>query len=200
MTEATGGVNLHLQEKDNLRKAGSCGMPGLFNSARVVDATGRPCAPGEPGELLLSGPMVFAGYWQNPEATAETLLDGWLHTGDLAIEDEEGFFFLVGRTKELIVTGGLNVYPNEVEEVLRTHPAVADVAVVGTPDDTWGESTTAFVITRGKDLSAADLLDHCRVSLADYKVPKRVHFVDDFPRTTSGKVVKSRLVSPKEQQ
>lgn len=196
ITEGTGGINLYLQEWEGVRKAGSCGKPGgIYGDARIVRPDGAPTEPGEIGELVLSGPLVFQGYWRNPVATAEVLVDGWLHTGDLARYDEEGFIYLTGRLKEMINTGGLNVYPAEVEAALVRIDGVAEAAVVGLPDPTWGQAVTAVVVPRaGSALTAAGLREACRPLLADYKIPKAVHFVADLPRTASNKVLKRELV------
>jgi fatty-acyl-CoA synthase len=195
LTEGTGGVNLYLQEWEGVRKPGSCGKAPVLGGAKVVRDDGTECEPGEIGELLISGPLVFQGYWRDPSPTAETIVDGWLHTGDLARRDEEGFFYLAGRKKEMIITGGLNVYPVEVESVMVRADAVADVAVIGLPDDRWGETVTAYVVARpGTEVDLVALLAYCREQLADYKVPKAVHVVEALPRTASGKVLKRVLV------
>ena len=145
------------------------------------------------GELLVRGPNVFAGYWRNPQATAEVLAGGWLATGDVAERDAEGSYRIVGRTKELVISGGENVYPAEVENVLHEHAAVAEAAVVGVPDGRWGEVCLAFVVLRGPVTEEA-LLEHCRTRLARYKVPKAVRTVDALPRNAMNKVVKSELL------
>lgn len=197
ITEGSGGVNLYLQAWEGVRKPGSCGKPsGVYGDAKVVRPDGSECDPGEIGELLISGPLVFQEYWRNPAATAETVVDGWLHTGDLAKRDEEGFFFLCGRLKEMINSGGLNVYPAEVEAVLHAHPGVSEAAVVGLPDEKWGEVVVAFVIPRpGAEASPELVREYCRGRLADYKVPKSVHVVESLPRTTSNKILKRALVA-----
>jgi fatty-acyl-CoA synthase len=195
LTEGTGGVNLYLQEWEGVRKPGSCGKAPVLGGAKAVRDDGTECEPGEIGELLISGPLVFQGYWRDPVSTAETIVDGWLHTGDLARRDDEGFFYLSGRKKEMIITGGLNVYPAEVESVMVRADGVLEAAVVGLPDDRWGEAVTAYVVARpGMDVDVDALLASCRVQLADYKVPKAVHVVDELPRTASGKVLKRVLV------
>lgn len=196
ITEGSGGVNLYLQAWEGVRKAGSIGKPGgIYGDARIVRPDGTDCGPDEIGELLIDGPLVFQGYWRNPAATAETVVDGWLHTGDLARRDDEGFVYLCGRLKEMINSGGLNVYPAEVEAALVTVPGIAEAAVVGLPDERWGQAVVAFVVPRpGADLVEGAVRAHCRTLLADYKVPKSVRFVDDLPRTTSNKVLKRALV------
>jgi fatty-acyl-CoA synthase len=196
LTEGSGGCNLYLQEFEGVRKAGSCGKRVPLGDAKVIREDGSEAATGEIGELLISGPLVFQGYWRNPEATASTIVDGWLHTGDLATRDDEGFYTMAGRKKEMVITGGLNVYPIEVEQVIQGYPSVAEAAVVGLPDDRWGEAVTAFVRVRpGHDFDAEALLTRCREQIADYKVPKQVIVVDDFPRTASDKPLKRELIA-----
>ena len=183
-----------LPEADAERKIGSIGFPNFYIDADVVDDDGRSLGPDEVGELVLRGPASMAGYWRNPEATAATLRDGWLYTGDLVRRDAEGYYFVVGRKKDMIISGGENVYPAEVEAYLGTHPAVKAVAVVGVPDARWGEVGKAFVVLRdGAALSADDLLEFGRAGLARYKVPKHVAFLDALPTSDSGKVLKRAL-------
>ena len=148
------------------------------------------------GEILVRGPSVFSGYWRNPAATEDAFdADGWFRTGDIGELDAAGYLRIVGRAKELIITGGLNVYPREVEEVLTTHPAVAEAAVVGTPDDEWGEIVTAFVVPTGEAPSPEDLLAHCARDLAPFKRPRAVHFVPSLPRNALGKILRHELRS-----
>jgi fatty-acyl-CoA synthase len=141
----------------------------------------------------VKGPNVFAGYWRNPEATEAAFADGWLVTGDVAARDAEGYYRIVGRTKDMVISGGENVYPAEIENVLHEHPAVKEAAVVGVPDERWGEVCVAFVV-RASETSAEALLEHCRCGLARYKVPKAIRFVDSLPRNALDKVVKSELL------
>ena len=126
----------------------SCGRPTLFARVALLGEDGKPVPQGEPGEICVSGPLLAGGYWHLPEATADTFKDGWLHTGDMAREDDDGFYFIVDRVKDMIVTGGFNVFPREVEDVVAEHPAVAQVCVVGAPDEKWGEAVTAVVVLR----------------------------------------------------
>jgi fatty-acyl-CoA synthase len=194
-TEATGGSNFILPPEDVIRKAGSCGKAAPYDQVKIVDAEGAVCALDQPGEMLLRGPLVMKEYWLNPAATAETLVEGWLHTGDVARQDAEGYVTIVGRKKELIISGGLNVYPVEVESVLETFPEVAEVAVVGLPDEKWGEQVSAFVVFRdGMSFSSEQLVERCRTELAGYRIPRRLVAVDDLPRTTSGKIRRAELV------
>ncbi len=190
------GVNCFaMSNEDSARKLGSIGRPLMFTSARLVDAAGRDVAAGEVGELLLKGPHVCRGYWNKPEATAAALdRDGWFHTGDLARRDDEGFFYIAGRAKDLLISGGVNIYPAEIEAALLLHPAVQDAAVVGVAHATWGEVGVAFVVTRpGKSAAAEELSSFLMQRLARFKVPKEFILVDSLPRTAYGKVVKREL-------
>jgi len=172
----------------------SCGVPLPLVGIKVVDGKGDEVPFGTVGELLARTPMVFSGYLRRPEATAEVLREGWYHTGDLGRQDEDGFFYLVDRAKDMIVTGAENVYSAEVESALMKHPAVAQVAVIGTPDTRWGEKVTALVVlAAGAAASEADLQEHCRLYLARYKTPKSIIFETSLPMTASGKVQKSAL-------
>lgn len=183
-----------LSEKDSLRKIGSIGIPNFYIEARVVDDDGREVPAGEIGELVLKGPACTPGYWKNPKATAETIRDGWLHTGDLVRRDEDGYFFVAGRKKDMYKSGGENVYPVEVERFLSTHPAIREVAVIGVPDAKWGEVGKAYVsLHKGASLTAEDLIRFCDGKLARYKTPRQVAFVDDLPKSDSGKILKRAL-------
>ncbi len=175
-------------------KPGSVGYPLFMVDARIAGPEGRECRELETGELLLRGPHVFAGYWERPEETARALEDGWLHTGDLARQDPEGCFWIVGRLKDLIISGGENVYPAEVEGVLLSHPAVAEATLIGVPDPRWGEVGRALVVQRpGSPVSAEELLSFCRERLARYKVPRDLRFLEALPRTAAGKIDKPAL-------
>lgn len=172
-----------------LRKPGSVGRPLMFTRVCIVDQEGEPVAAGEPGEILVQGPTVMAGYYNNPEATAHTLRRGWLHTGDIGYVDDEGDLWLVQRRSDIVISGGENVYPAEVEAVLRRHPAVADACVVGVPDPEWGQRVAAMVQLRaGQTISEADLVEFIRPQLAGYKRPRLFAFVDALPQTASGKI------------
>lgn len=178
------------------RKIGTIGLPFPSTDARIVDLeTGeRSLAPGEVGELVVRGPQVMAGYWNRPEETAAVLRNGWLYTGDVATMDEEGYFRIVDRRKDLIIVGGINVYPREVEEVLMAHPAVAEAAVVGQPDPRRGEVPVAYVVLKpGASTTEAEILAYCRENLARYKVPVAIEFRADLPRTFIGKVLRRVL-------
>ncbi|PWH17721.1 MAG: long-chain fatty acid--CoA ligase [Ardenticatenia bacterium] len=186
----------HVNPRRGLRKYGSVGVPILGTDAKIMDAeTGtRELPPGEVGELWIKGPQVMLGYWNHPEETAQVLVDGWLRTGDLARMDEDGYFYIVDRKKDLIVTGGLNVYPREVEDVLRQHPKVHEVAVIGLPDVLRGEKVAAYVVLKpGEQATAAELREYCRAQLAPYKVPRAVYFRESLPLSPAGKVLRRVL-------
>ena len=177
------------------RKLGSVGKPLLFTAVRILDERGQPVPAGTPGEVVVSGPTVMQGYDGEPDATTRTLREGWLHTGDIGYLDEEGDLWLLQRRSDLIVSGGENVYPAEVEAVLRTHPAVAEGCVVGLPDPTWGQQVAAAVVLRaGAAVDEADLIAHCRAQLAGYKLPRRIVFVAALPQTASGKIERKRVL------
>jgi fatty-acyl-CoA synthase len=166
----------------------------MFVEVRIADRDGRDVPAGEHGELLIRGPAVTPGYWKLPEVTAEAIEDGWLHSGDVARRDEDGYFYIVDRWKDMYISGGENVYPAEVENVLYGHDAVAEAAVIGVADERWGEVGRAIVVpAEGADATAEDLLGFCSERLARYKVPKSVVFVDVLPRNAAGKVLKQDL-------
>jgi fatty-acyl-CoA synthase len=191
MTELSPAA-LFLDVADVLTHAGSVGRPFMHVDARLVDETGADVGVGEVGELVLRGPTVFAGYWNRPEATAEVLRDGWFHSGDLGVSDAEGFVTLVDRKKDMIITGGENVYPVEVEQVLHRHPAIADVAVVGVGDEQWGETVLAVVVAQGS-LDPEEVIAFARERVAHFKAPRRVEVVDELPRNATGKLLKRVL-------
>lgn len=173
----------------------SCGKPVFFVEARVVDEAGDDVAHGEPGEVVYRSPQLCQGYWDNPEATAEAFRDGWFHSGDLATRDADGYLTIVDRIKDVINTGGILVASREVEDAVYTHTGVAEVAVIGTPDDTWIEAITAVVVLRedAGEVSPESIIGHVKGTLAAFKVPKRVVFVDSLPRNQSGKLLKREL-------
>jgi long-chain acyl-CoA synthetase len=179
------------------RKAGTIGMPIPDTLARIADPSQpeRTMPVGEPGELALAGPQVMLGYWNRPDETAQVLQDGWLLTGDMAVMDEEGYFSIVDRKKDLIIAGGYNVYPREVEEILCEHPKVLEVAVAGVPDSYRGEIVKAFVVLRsGEQATVEEIREFAMGRLAGYKVPRSVEFRDDLPKTLIGKVLRRALV------
>jgi len=189
------GVNcFSLAPADALRKAGSVGHPVFHSRARILDDDGRDLPDGAVGELALAGPHVCSGYWRRPDATAEAYRDGWWRTGDLARRDDDGYYFIAGRKKDLYISGGENVYPAEVEGWLATHPAIAEVVVIAQPDPKWGEVGLAVVVPRTPGaLSEQAVLAHCDGALARYKIPRRVVFAASLPRNAMGKVIKAEL-------
>ncbi len=191
-TESMGIAMLPPEDHDPDRAPellGSVGRSSPGTSVRLVDGEDRDVAPGEVGEVIARGPTVMLGYWRNPEATAEALRGGWMHTGDLGYRDERGYLFLVDRRHDKIVTGGENVYPSEVEHRLLEHPGVAEVAVVGYPDERWGEAVGAAVVPApGATIDVEALRAHCRTTLSGYKVPKQIVVVPSLPRTATGKL------------
>lgn len=189
------GPNTFWMTSENARrKPGSVGVPLFHVDVRVVRPDGSDCDPDEVGQLLIRGPQVVPGYWNRPEETAKTLIDGWLHTGDLARRDEEGFYYIVGRLKDVIISGGENVYPAEVEAVISGHPSVASVALIAVSDSHWGEVGRAVVVLNdGCAPDAESIVAYCRERLARYKIPKSVVFADALPVTGAGKIDKIAL-------
>jgi long-chain acyl-CoA synthetase len=171
----------------------SIGIPAPMTDVKLVDDAGHEVPLGQPGELCLRGPQVMQGYWQRPEASAEVLKDGWLHTGDVAVMDEAGTFRIVDRKKDLILVSGFNVYPNEIEDALAKHDKVMEAAVIGVPDSKTGEAVHAYVVKRDETLSDAELLAHCRGLLTGYKVPAKVVFREELPKTPIGKILRKDL-------
>ena len=193
MTE-TGPTVFVCDEATARRKIGTIGKPVGSMLTRVVDPLGHDVAPGERGELLIKGPGITPGYWNMPEATAAAIRDGWLYSGDIAYTDSDGDYYIVDRAKDMFISGGENVYPAEVENVLFQLPAIAEAAVIGAPDTRWGEVGVAMVVVRaGASLDADSVITHCKTQLAGYKVPHHVRFIDALPRTPSGKVEKHKL-------
>jgi len=191
-TEA--GVVTNLRPQDQLARRQSVGRPFAVTRVRLLDDAGREVADDEVGELYSLSPYIFNGYFNQPEETAAALRDGWVTAGDLARRDADGYLYIVDRKKDMVVTGGLNVYPREIEEILHRHPAVLEAAVIGVPDEQWGEALAAVVVTRpGTNVRPAGLEAHCRESLAGYKVPKTFRFIDSLPRNAGGKVLKNEL-------
>jgi acyl-CoA synthetase (AMP-forming)/AMP-acid ligase II len=187
----TGSV---LGAEDALSKAGSCGKPFFHTRVRVVDDEGRDVPPGERGEALLHSPNTMKGYWNRPEDTAEALKDGWLYTGDIARMDEDGYLYIMDRKKDMIISGGENIYPAEIEDSLRRHPKVADVGVIGFPDEKWGEAVKAImVVKQGEELTESELIEWCQGEIGRFKIPKKVVFTDAIPRTPTGKILKRLL-------
>jgi fatty-acyl-CoA synthase len=183
-----------LPYEDSLRKRGSAGKPMFYVTAEIFDENEMEVPQGEVGEVAVKGPNVFKGYWNLPEETEEALKHGWFHTGDLGYFDSEGYLYITGRKKDMIISGGENIYPAEVEVVLREHPAVAEVAVIGVPDDRWGEVPLGIVVVKsGHDVTEQELTDFCGEYLARYKTPKKFIFVDELPRDYRGHILKKDL-------
>jgi fatty-acyl-CoA synthase len=190
------GVNcFSLAPEDAIRKAGSVGRPVFHSQARIVDANDHDVTPGEVGELVLAGPHLCSGYWHQPEITAEVYRDGWWHTGDLVSCDAEGYYFIAGRKKDLFISGGENIYPAEIENVIVSHPAVLEVAVIPQPDARWGEVGVAIVVPRvPESVTSEEILAYCASRLARYKLPRAIYFAAALPRNVMGKVQKAELV------
>jgi fatty-acyl-CoA synthase len=175
-------------------KLGSAGIAPFFTDVKIVDNDGHDVPDGERGEIVVRGPNVMKGYWNRPDATAEVLIDGWFHTGDVGIRDADGYFFIVDRKKDMIISGGENVYPAEVEDALYQHPGIKEVAVIGVQDPRWGESVRAIVVPKdGVSLTEQEVIEFTHDKLARYKQPKSVVFTDVLPRNPAGKVLKFDL-------
>src|SRR5690606_3080043 len=196
MSEFGPGV-FALAPEDAIRKAGSIGRPNFYVDARVVDENNNPLPPGQVGELVLRGPSMCSGYLNDPEASAEVVDEqGWFHTGDLAVMDEQQYYTIVERKKDMYISGGENIYPTEIEAVLYKHPAVEMCAVVGIPDEKWGEVGKAFVtLKKGMSVTEEELLAHMQHYLAGFKVPRQIEFRDSLPISAAGKILKRELVS-----
>jgi len=192
MTECNTGTVLdaaHAREK-----AGSCGRPFMHTEIRLVDMENKDVPAGETGEVLMRSPNVMKGYWNRSEDTAATIVDGWLHSGDMARMDENGFYYIMDRKKDMIISGGENIYPAEIEDRLLAHPAIADVGVIGYPDKKWGEVVKAVVVLReGHSLTQEELLEWCKGKIGRFKIPKAIVFTDSLPRTPTGKILKRVL-------
>jgi len=192
MTETCGPACL-IGPDDAVHKVGSTGKSFFHTRVRIVDESGNDLPAGEAGEILVQGPHIMKEYWNRPQATAETLVNGWLHTGDIAVQDEEGFVTIQDRMKDMIISGGENVYPAEIENVLLQHPAIADAAVIGQDSAKWGESPLAVIVKQEDSLTEAEVVAHCAGKLARFKLPKGAVFLDVIPRNPSGKILKRIL-------
>jgi long-chain acyl-CoA synthetase len=193
----------HLNPLEGVRKPGSIGLPFPDTDAAIVDMeVGTiPVPPGKVGELVIRGPQVMQGYWKRPDETASVLRNGWLYTGDIATMDEEGYFFIVDRKKDLIISGGYNVYPREIDEVLHDHPAVKEAVTVGVQHATRGEIIKAYIVLKeGYSATKTDIIAFCREKLANYKVPKQVEFRDELPKTLVGKVLRRAIREEEERK
>lgn len=199
--EATASVT-YLPKKDHvhggnpqkMKRISSAGIPVMQSDVRVVNEQGKDIEPGEVGEIIQRGDDTMAGYWKNPELTAQTIINGWLHTGDMATVDEDGYIYIVDRKSDMIISGGFNIYPFEVEEVLCSHPAVFEVAVIPVPDEQWGEAVKGIVVLReGMRPTEEELIEFCKQRLASYKKPKSIDFVAELPKNPQGKVLRRIL-------
>ncbi len=193
LTETVSG-DTFLDRDSTLSKLGSVGRPCQYLELDIWDPDGTPLASGERGEVVLRGPKVFTGYWRDPEATNTAFTGGWFHTGDIGLKDDDGYLYIVDRLKDMIVSGGENIASSEVERVLYEHESVVEVAVVGRPDDRWGEVPVAYVVLGPAAMTTPEeLVDHCGQQLARFKVPRDVILIDELPRNPSGKVLKREL-------
>jgi len=192
LTETCGPACI-LDAENATAKIGSTGKAFFHTDVRLARPDGNDCAVGEAGEILVRGPHIMREYWNRPDATAETIVDGWLHTGDVGVADEDGFIYIQDRIKDMIISGGENVYPAEIEGVLMTHPQITEAAVIGEANEKWGESPFAIVVSNDESLSAEAVIAYCEEKLAGFKQPKRVEFTDQIPRNPSGKILKRLL-------
>lgn len=189
----TGGPACIISSEDAISRAGSTGKAFTFTEVRVVDQNGTTCKPNEPGEVQVKGSHIMVGYWNQPEATDAAIVDGWLKTGDVATMDADGFVTIVDRVKDMLISGGENVYPAEIENVLLAHDKINDAGVIGIPSEKWGESPLAVIVRADESISAEDVMAHCVGKLAPFKTVKAVEFVEEIPRNASGKILKRQL-------
>jgi acyl-CoA synthetase (AMP-forming)/AMP-acid ligase II len=202
LTETSGGIAIlaardHQLDGPHPNRLKSAGQAVLGSDVKVVDADGKECAPGQMGEIIIRGPLVMKGYWKNPEATGQAIRDGWFYSGDAGTMDADGYIYVQDRIKDMIISGGENIYPAEVENVLYSHPAVADAAVIGIPDERWGETVKAMVVLKpGASATAEEIIAFCEGRIANFKRPKSVDFVTTLPRNPTGKVLKRELRKP----
>jgi len=183
----------HCNPLDETYRRNTIGLPMPLTLAKIVKDDGTDAEYGESGELCVKGPQIMKGYWQQPEETKKCLKDGWLYTGDIAVMNEDGFFSIVDRKKDMILVSGFNVFPNEVEGVIVAHPKVLEVAVVGVPDDKSGERVKAFVVASDSSLNEDEIKKYCKENLAGYKCPKAIEFRDDLPKAITGKILRREL-------
>ena len=194
LTEAGPGV-FALDPKDALQKLGSIGKPNLLIDVKVVNEKGEEVKPNTAGELLLRAPSLFGGYWNNPEETSKSIEGGWLHTGDIVKYDEDGFFYIIGRKKNVIRSGSESIYPEEIEKILVSHPKIQEAVVFGIPDEKWGEVPKALIVLKkGEEISREEVIKYCENKMAKYKIPKAIEFVDSIPKTPAGKVLREKLI------
>ncbi len=193
LTECTGPASV-IDSQHAISKAGSCGLPIFHSEIKLVDDQGKEVGPEELGEVLLKSENVMKGYWNRPEETRNAIIDGWLCTGDLAKKDRDGFLYILDRKKDMIISGGENIYPAEIEDLLLHNPKVADAAVIGYPDPKWGEAVKAIVVLKkAEQLTEQELIAWCQDKIGKYKIPKKVLFADSIPRTATGKILKREL-------
>jgi acyl-CoA synthetase (AMP-forming)/AMP-acid ligase II len=192
LTETCGPACI-ISAEDAITRAGSTGKAFTFTEVRVVDQNGTPCKPNDPGEVQVKGSHIMVGYWNQPEATDAAIVDGWLKTGDIATMDADGFVTIVDRVKDMLISGGENVYPAEIENVLLSHDKITDAGVIGIPSAKWGESPLAVIVRADESISAEDVMAHCVGKLAPFKTVKAVEFVEEIPRNASGKILKRQL-------
>ena len=193
MTESCGSGTV-IDGEHSLLKAGSCGLPEFLAEVKVVDDDGNEVGPEELGEVIMRADFVMKGYWNNPEATAEAIRDGWLYTGDIAKRDEDGFFYIMDRKKDMIISGGENIYPAEIEDAVLGHPKIIDAGVIGFPHELWGEAVKAIVVVKpGEELTEEELIEWCKGKIGKYKIPRKVEFTESLPRTPTGKILKREL-------
>jgi acyl-CoA synthetase (AMP-forming)/AMP-acid ligase II len=192
LTETCGPACL-MDSKNAIKKPGSTGQAFFHTEVKIINASGEVCGPGEAGEVLVRGEHNMVEYWNRPDATRETLVDGWLHTGDIGIIDEDGFVSIQDRIKDMIISGGENVYPAEIEDVLSSHPCIVEAAVIGQNSAHWGESPLAIVVKNNVDLTEDMILEYCSGKLAKFKQPIGVRFIEQIPRNPSGKILKRVL-------
>lgn len=177
-----------------MKRLESAGIAHTDVEVKIVDSDDQELSAGEKGQIVTRSDLVMKGYWRNPEATAETLRNGWLHTGDIGYVDDQGYLFIMDRSKDMIISGGENIYPREIEEVIIQHQAVNEVAIVGVPDPKWGEAVKAVVsLVPGQTVTEEELIEFCRGHIASYKKPKSVDFVDEIPKSNYGKILKREL-------
>jgi fatty-acyl-CoA synthase len=195
MSETSSNFGMPVNDPELLlAKAGSCGLPYITVQARIVDDTGMDVPVDQVGELWLRGPSITPGYWNQPELTRTAFANGWFKTGDAAARDADGFYYIVDRRKDMYISGGENVYPAEIEAVLRELEGIREAAVIGVPDERWGEVGRAYIVTDpGSSLDQERILIHCRQRLAGFKIPRMIIFGADIPRTASGKILKTEL-------
>ncbi len=187
----------HIVDGPLSRRLGSCGRARSGVQVRILDEEDHTCATGEVGEICIRGGSVMKGYWERPDETADTLRGGWLHTGDIGKMDEDGYVYILDRTKDMVISGGLNIYPREIEEALLTHPFISEACVFGVPDDKWGEALRAHLVpVDGTVLSEDEVIAYVGERLAGYKKPKAVEFVDALPKTVYGKLDKRAVRAP----